>query len=1847
MQEFAKTSIDASNFKAPQLELFKDVDSDELNKYISKIQEIKTTLAEIYSVSPKEQFGMDIGQYQDYAKALEQLTPAQAALTLSTQDLTNEQIMNTLALKTNADTHEKLTVAEQYQVLADAGLLASKKTVTAATMEQTLQTVLGSDADTSAIVAKMGLKTATDAEGNSTVVLTSKKLQAAVASGTLTTAEAAQIAAILGVSGAINVQTASVMPKWIAMITAATKAIWAEVAATAAWLTTNPVGWCVAIGAALGSVVLGISKYNKYIDELREKTQASADSYTQESSAIDEYIERYEDLRSQLSLAFGDEEKTYEIKQQLFELQKELNEKYGDEAGKLDLVTDAYRNQIGEIKNLNKVKAEEYLNDPDNAESLRIAEKKMTKKKSFNLSSGENINGLDSSEALKEIAGKYEDQGIKINSIGEDQFQLRLEDVDPEQAYDTLNKFITDVRNKAKELGDEHIFDDVITLSDNALKQSKNTIDDWGDIFNKKQLAEIAEDDKMSSSMEKATDSVKKYNEAVLKSADPFNDEDVVNAYKNMQAQKEQLLSSEDWQNYGKVIDDVFSQANASSYEFYQHLKNDNDLAYAGNQLKGMTDTEVKALMDSGAQIDVLSKKYDDAADKKSAIETLKKAADKAGKSIDEVVDDLVKLGYVSGNIGKETEQTFSPLSKQDMISEINGLSEGFEELDKIMTSMKDKDKKFDYSLLDDKKFKDNFSGFTEEYNAFINAITNSPKDVTACQSAFDNLTSAFIYNSKVIKGLSDDNADVAKQYLELMGVQNADQVVTSALAQVHAEAAWNAQDLSNATYDEIAALAQESEATGDGQKAFELYQAKKILAETPFDPLASIENLKAIVKTLGIASDAWVGYYAAMNRMKQIYDSGETSYNEDGSIVSNQELIDQYKDIAKIRANQLQGEIDAQLKNVQVSNYTGPKSTNPQKGSSGSKGSKDNSTIDWIKRSAELLERESTRLQTAIDDTWKAYTGLSQADIERVQELFSMNLTPNSDEVNELLDYADKLGVSIGELQDLANNNGLESRQSLLEQLIDVDKHRLDQGIDSLNYYKNSYEEYVAKVPEYRDKIENGGIDIESFSGDEKTKIENAMNAYNSYLDQKKTNLELSNTIRDNELKYYTIAIDEIDKKNARLSNSNDLIQKQIDLLNTQGVTVSSSMYDQLISNTEGQIGYQQEKLQKQKDQLIKAITEEDLKVGSDKWYELNDEIMSTEGNIKDLEKAQAEYEKQLRELPVTNLEKLGNIYQSILDTIQNWGAEMEASGKTLDADYYQKLINNANTSISNYKEEIEAIQDVMEDYNTGTDNWNEMNDKLQQCNSSISSLVQNMHKWNEELLNLPIQKISDASDSLSKIVDGLNDVKSEHETVISAVTGAISDEIDRLNDEKEAYEDTINDQKEALQDRMDLLDKQNEKLKLQAQYEQALYDLENATTQKTEKVIRNGELTYEANADNLRNAQESVQDVLAALKKQELQDQMDALDDALDDYNDKLQDTLDSLQKISDKWSEIASKKEQADNEKTATDILGKGWKDKVLSGNDNDIFQMFSKLYSDNVDQINKYQEQIDSTEHISSLIQEYIDSYKAGTLTYEEAQAGIRDLVSQMNQKMSAMDNLQNIYNYMGKVYDTAADGNSVFAGIQKAFSESGNQLIASLEQYQANAGLISESMSSWQQLTNNVESIKDILEDVKDNLKDTERDRDDDKDSGSKSHVTGKHSSKSVYGSSGFSAEKHHSGVFSGAVGSSSADKTDKIRVVEAEKLEPNEIPAVLERGEMVFTPEQMEKLVASFSATAYVPDNSWIKNMYPSATVNTKPNVVNVSVGDVKLTDVRDVDGFAKAMGRDFVPLARQALARF
>jgi len=134
----------------------------------------------------------------------------------------------------------------------------------------------------------------------------------------------------------------------------------------------------VAAGA-LAALAIGVTVYSQYQqaqEEARQAAQEAANTYEETTSSIDDYAKKYEELHTALIKAKGNEEDTYNIKSQLLELQKELNEKFGDEYGKLNLVTDAYKDQTDAIKEFNREAANRYLNTtPD----LDTAEEEMTK----------------------------------------------------------------------------------------------------------------------------------------------------------------------------------------------------------------------------------------------------------------------------------------------------------------------------------------------------------------------------------------------------------------------------------------------------------------------------------------------------------------------------------------------------------------------------------------------------------------------------------------------------------------------------------------------------------------------------------------------------------------------------------------------------------------------------------------------------------------------------------------------------------------------------------------------------------------------------------------------------------------------------------------------------------------------------------------------------------------------------------------------------------------------------------------------------------------------------------------------------------------------------------------------------------------------------------------------------------------------------------------------------------------------------------------------------------------------------------------------------------------------------
>ena len=368
------------------------------------------------------------------------------------------------------------------------------------------------------------------------------------------------------------------------------------------------------------------------------------------------------------------------------------------------------------------------------------------------------------------------------------------------------------------------------------------------------------------------------------------------------------------------------------------------------------------------------------------------------------------------------------------------------------------------------------------------------------------------------------------------------------------------------------------------------------------------------------------------------------------------------------------------------------------------------------------------------------------------------------------------------------------------------------------------------------------------------------------------------------------------------------------------------------------------------------------------------------------------------------------------------------------------------------------------------------------------------------------------------------------------------------------------------------------------------------------------------------------------------------------MDLYNFGLQDQIDALQKISDKWSEINEKIVQGQNEAKADDILGAGWKDKILSGNQ-DIFNVFSGMYQNTANQLKQYESQAESTANTQSLLESYVNSYREGTITYEQALSGINGLLTQLNKEMSAGTNLQNIYDYLGTTNNVASNADAILAGIQQGLSNSATNLLKSLEQYNKNSGMISEYTSSWQKLTNNVADMLEVLKEVRDNFEDSydyERDRDYDNTryGGGKDGSPGT-PGKGDYVNSGPGvklATSRKDGITRGLVGSTSdSDKEASMKLLGLKKLNPDELPAVLHMGEAVFNHEQQQKLLENFRAAygiqSNIPDYSkTLANVNMSS--RSEPIVANIQYGDLSFPNVRNVDD---AIG-EFAKLTDQAL---
>ena len=752
-------------------------------------------------------------------------------------------------------------------------------------------------------------------------------------------------------------------------------------------------------------------------------------------------------------------------------------------------------------------------------------------------------------------------------------------------------------------------------------------------------------------------------------------------------------------------------------------------------------------------------------------------------------IEDLISVVKAyRDELGTIDEAMNKSLSKQEVITNINSLSEGFESLDEIMKSISDKDNPFDYALLDDKNFKEKFGDLGESYTDFIEKVSSSPKDIQATQSAFDDLVTTWIDSSGVLDGLTDENANLATAMLQNMGVANAEEVVTNRLAIAQAELAAekyynaNASDtLNNATISEIDAFVNSGIAAGISEQALaELALQKLAVNDVKIDTSSDIDQVIGLANAAGASATV----LSKLAQAKAIMAKAEA-----GALNGSVGDLRQYESAQAMLAEIENGTFDFQTtldpEKYKKTVYTGGTKTNKSGGSGSKKDKTDTSKdIDWIDRQLKLLEEKRSQLVNKISDTYSDFSSTTH------------------------------------------------------DQILELDKTLINEYTNAVNQYQSEYDKAVSKIStQNKAKIENGSMSVDTLSGKELENVQAAIDAYDKLTGTQEKQSEAHKTLLDDIKSKYDDISKSIENENSKLKDSNSILESQMEYYKSAGIVVDSSYYNRLIQNTSGLISNTRDTISNKRAEL-RDLLANGVSTSSQEYLDLKSEIADAETNVYALKKAQEEYNNQLKQMPIDHLSTIISMYQDIGTAISDWGAEYEAAGGKLDANYYQRMISNSTKVTDSLREQASLIEDTMSEHDVGSDRYLELYQRLKSVNSEMSTTVQNMRKLNEEMLKLPLENIGGFSSELQKVADGLSSVQDEYDSVISAVTGAIKNQIDLLNEQSELETENRQSEIDALKEKLDLLDKENEYRKLQYDLEQKQFELEKARNQKTNRV-------------------------------------------------------------------------------------------------------------------------------------------------------------------------------------------------------------------------------------------------------------------------------------------------------------------------------------------------------------------------------------------------------------------------
>lgn len=470
--------------------------------------------------------------------------------------------------------------------------------------------------------------------------------------------EAQSAVAAMGLASAQGAATASTVT-----LSGALKGLWATLAA-------NPL---ILIAAGVTAAVAAVSAYNHSIEEAVSSARESGNAWEESHSSLQDNVTKIEELRAALESGTLSEQEAAQAKSELLSIQESLSESYGNQVEGIDLLNGSLTEQLALLDKVAQKEAETFKNE--NKKGIDKARTEMEKDRHTYLGQFTE-DGSEQSKAITKSVEKLQDaygkEVIKLSEGMEGTGAIRIDvDADASTAKEALNDFMSEMDSIQKQYGESDVISSMIDRASGGLTEVKGVLDEYQDLYQQAQKAELLSDDRLFKADGKKQ-TASKWLSDYAKSIEAYNkavSEGDSTAITQAKAQFDEIdsamsgLAEDKMSAYADQIEEVRSQLNETAIaadKFNKAVKGQDSSEFGKGVSKTATALKGLSLSDTDFKY---AFETDGIQEGEEAVQSMVQAAidcgvisDTSASSVNNLVSMLVQLGVISSSTGSQVD---------------------------------------------------------------------------------------------------------------------------------------------------------------------------------------------------------------------------------------------------------------------------------------------------------------------------------------------------------------------------------------------------------------------------------------------------------------------------------------------------------------------------------------------------------------------------------------------------------------------------------------------------------------------------------------------------------------------------------------------------------------------------------------------------------------------------------------------------------------------------------------------------------------------------------------------------------------------------------------------------------------------------------------------------------------------------------------------------------------------------------------------------------------------------------------------------------------------------------------